>query len=308
MSKFILLKGTLPANHIPHMLGRVVVNQQNPLDDFVPHAEGGFEKGLNPDDIISNISDEAVKSEDLEMLKNRATGAEIRGKLSDILDAHISRKTTNNFEVSARVVVRKSMIQIRHKFERLMRDERYKTQVEELYNFHKDKKLALVTGVLISRELRYTVDQAKQKGAGLAAYFPVGQWLGVPAKSLDVGAKAEYSSVKAEAVGAVIDDEVIFALRYDDDIVYQYFEKLERQKHKHLLQKSKHSQQNLSEFPVYFGSNKDDDSEREPNSALPSEPGSDDEDEIVIDQPSAHEATYEVDRSSEGQPAPIEFF
>lgn len=225
-SRYLLLDHTLPKNHIPNMLGCVVVEKTDPTRSFVPHKDG-LEAEFHPKDIVPDISDDPVKYDDLSRIIGAAQDDQATAHLSQLLRTNAHQKTSKDLKIKAAVVMRYDMNNIGKKLIRLMADERYKSQVMDLLRETPGKvneSSPLVTGMLICRDLEWESDDQKHGGAETQARIPVGEGLG-STDTVDPEGEFSHSGSKGNNVQAKIKDEVIFALAYDEVKIQKYFAK-----------------------------------------------------------------------------------
>ena len=224
MDRYLLLDHALPNNHVPNMLGRVVVHKADPLRHYVPTAVDDVAE-FHPSDIVADISDHFVEYNDLQRILETAQNTEARARLSQLLRGYAFTKTSKDVMIKAAVVKRYDMTNIGQKLTRLMKDERYKKQVTDLLREtrgEKDEKLPFVTGMLTCGELQVEEDNEKGRGVGFQLKVPVGETVGVP-DAVDPEVEVQHTSSSANKFGAKIKAEVIFALAYDEVKLQRYF-------------------------------------------------------------------------------------
>ena len=226
MDRYLLLDHALPKNHVPNMLGRVVVDKADPLRHYVPTAVDDVEE-FHPSDIVADISDEFVEYNDLQGILDTAQNTEAKVRLSQLLRGYAFTKTSKDVMIKAAVVKRYDMTNIGQKLTRLMQDERYKKQVTDLLRKtrgEKDESLPFVTGMLTCGELEVEEEIDKGRGVGFQLKVPVGETVGGP-DAVDPEVEVQNTSSSANKFGAKIKAEVIFALAYDEVKLQRYFTK-----------------------------------------------------------------------------------
>lgn len=275
-STYILLDKAAGEDHVPHMLGRVVVNQEDPVGAFVPHTidvdtdpadRKTLPEPFHPDTIVPDIMDEPIVYDNFEEVKTaaKAAGADLR--VTKIINGNIGQKSTKSTERSARRAIRYQMSNHQRQFDRLMRNPRYKQQVTELYHKNEDKKLSFVTSVLTAQDLLWNENKDKQSGFGFGARFSL-QYLtgGADAGVGDIEAKIDYVTSENKKVKASVKGEIIIALAYEDTFVDEYFAKERKRWHRS-------KKENLTKLELPFSGGESDGhcAKSEPTSAVPSE-------------------------------------
>ena len=212
-SRYHGLGEALPGYHAKNLLGCVVLDVKDPLHCYTPGSTDGEE--FHPKDIVRDISDEGVLIEDLSEILDSVKDSEVKLNLDRVVSGHGRKDNSRNTKMTAAVVMRYVMINVEHKFERLMKDHRYRKQVQDLFDRSEGKPLALVTGLMTCENMTARSDERAERGAGAGLRVPVGEAMGGPSLG-DPEASIDHLKKDGNATGSKIKKEVVFALAYDE--------------------------------------------------------------------------------------------
>lgn len=224
-NRFFVLPYSLHQSHIPHLMGRIVLDPFDPLRRFAPDPS---HDGFNPEDIVPNICPEPIPYRSRTDVIRAASSVTLQGSLASYFGAHADRHGSQSVEFESDVVKRYQMINNVVVFQKLMADGRYSALVEQLWDEAKADGVLLVTGFLSTKMTRWTTSAGRGNGVGVNMEVPAGELLGAPIDG-NPGMDVSLSREAGHDMTGQVDIEEIFAVAYD--VI----------KHKHALdKKAKH--------------------------------------------------------------------
>ena len=209
-NRFFVLPYSLHEEHIPHLMGRVVIDPLDPLRRFAPDPE---HHGFNPEDIVPTILRDPVPYRSRHDVIRAASNITLQGSLASYFAAHVGRDRDHSVELEGDFVRRYQMINNTLVFRNLMSDQRYSAQVEQLLTEAKKDEALLVTGFLTTKVTRWTTSAGREHGAGVNLEVPV-DLLGGP---IDVNPTIDLSLSREAGhdMTGQVEIEEIFAVAYD---------------------------------------------------------------------------------------------
>ena len=224
-NRFFVLPYSLHESHIPHLMGRIVLDPFDPLRRFAPDPS---HDGFNPEDIVPNIRPEPIPYRSRKDVIRAASSVTLQGSLASYFGAHADSTSSQSVEFESDIVKRYQMINNVVVFGKLMADGRYSALVERLWGEAKTDGVLLVTGFLSTKMTRWTTSAGRGTGVGVNVEVPAGELLGAPIDG-NPGMNASVSREAGHDMSGQVDVEEIFAVAYD--VI----------KHKHTLdKKAKH--------------------------------------------------------------------
>jgi hypothetical protein len=209
--RFFVLPYSLHGDHVPHLMGRVVLDPFDPLRRFAPDPDrpGGF----NPEDIVPNVLREPVTYHSRSEVVRAASGGKLRAGLISYLGLETSDLNSKSVEFQGELVKRYQMINNPLVFRNFMEDARYKKQIEELLLESKGEVL-MVVGFLTTKTTRWVASETKECGVGATAQVSAGAIAGLPI-DIDPAVDVSLASSTHHGTSSRVEIEEVFAMAYD---------------------------------------------------------------------------------------------
>ena len=106
-NRFFVLPYSIHGEHIPHLMGRIVLDPLNPLRRFIPDPDEV--DGFSPEDVVPSLRRDPVSYQDRTELVRAASGAKLRARLSDYLGLETGTLASSSVELRAAKVRRYEM-------------------------------------------------------------------------------------------------------------------------------------------------------------------------------------------------------
>lgn len=210
-NRFFVLPYSLHESHIPHLMGRIVLDPFDPLRRFAPDPEHDH---FNPEEIVPNILRDPIPYRNRRDVIRAASNITLQGSLTSYFAAHADHDSSRSVEYEAEMVKRYQMTNNVLIFKKLMLDERYSALVEQLWKEAKADEVFLVTGFLTTKTTRWTTSVGGGSGAGVNVEVPAGELLGAPI-DVNPGIDIALSREQGHDMTGQVDIEEIFAVAYD---------------------------------------------------------------------------------------------
>ncbi|KFZ16416.1 hypothetical protein V502_05100 [Pseudogymnoascus sp. VKM F-4520 (FW-2644)] len=212
-SRFVVLRETISGDEISNIMGRVVADTTDPLRRFVPDENSNF----NAQDIVKDLSLTPTVYRDRNDIIKLASDATLVTRLSSYFSLQASHSSDRAVEVRSDEVKRYRMSNHSLKFETLMRDKRYRQQVEALLNDRevKRKEAYLIVAFLTSKMSRWNVASRKAHGLSSKLRVPVGEAVGDLSGAIDPELEAIKNKSEESLMQGFVMQEEVFAVAYD---------------------------------------------------------------------------------------------
>ncbi len=212
--RFFVLPYSLPSSHIPHLLGRIVLDPVNPLRCFIPVPDDEAAGGFNPEDVVPTLRREPFVYHDCTEVVRAGTNTRLRARLSDFLGLEAGASTSNSAELRAAVVRRYEMVSHDTVFRRFMAHDKFRGLIEGILEDGKGGEALMVVGFYTAERARWVTSRTSGREHGVDVQVPVGAIVGIPVGvdpgiGVSVGAEAEHSMIRE------VQGEEIFAIAYD---------------------------------------------------------------------------------------------
>ena len=201
------------------MLGRVVVEKNDPLWCFIPDITYP-----SPRDIVPDIGRDKVLYNDLSRIFEVTRSSSTKARLTKLLEAHATSAASQSVHIESAQVLRYEMTNSGFRLMDLMQDDGYRAQCLRLLDQYPHKRLPMVTGVMTCRNTKVKLDRTNDQGGGVQAQIPIGAATGTSSDA-DVQGSVDYSRNNADHFQTVIGDEVVFACAYDEVQLQTYLAK-----------------------------------------------------------------------------------
>ena len=212
--RFFILPYSVHGDHIPHLMGRIVLDPLNPLRRFIPDPEEA--DGFNPEDVVPSLRRDPVSYQDRTELVRAASGAKLRARLSDYLGLETGTSKSSSVELRAAKVRRYEMVNHVGVFRKFMERAAFRAMIEGLLDDSKHGEALMVVGFYTAERSQWAASQTAGREHSADIHIPVGAFVagGVPV-SVDPGVGASLSSSKAHRMAGTGNGEEIFAVAYD---------------------------------------------------------------------------------------------
>ncbi len=212
--RFFVLPYSLPSEHIPHLMGRIVLDPLNPLRRFIPDPDDDTAGAFNPEDIVPTLRREPFVYQNCTEVVRAGSGVRLRARLSDFLGIEAGASTSDSAELRAAVVRRYEMVNHGSVFRRFMAHDAFRALIEGILDEGKGGEALMVVGFYTAERTRWVTSRTSGREHGVDVQVPVGAFVGVPVGvdpgiGVSVGAEAEHGMT------GEVEAEEIFAIAYD---------------------------------------------------------------------------------------------
>ena len=211
--RFYVLPYSIHGEHIPHLMGRIVLDPLNPLRRFIPDPEEV--EGFNPEDVVPGIQRAPVSYEDRSELIRAASGAKLRARLSDYLGLETGTSASSSVELRAAKVRRYEMVNHAGVFRRFMERADFRTLIEGLLDESKHGEALMVVGFYTAEKSRWAASQTAGREHGANVEVTVGALVAGAPIGMDPGVGITVNSSVGHRMAGKGDGEEIFAVAYD---------------------------------------------------------------------------------------------
>ncbi len=212
--RFHILPYSLPASHIPHLLGRIVLDPLNPLRQFIPDPSDPSAGGFNPEDIVPNLLPLPVISHDHTAVARAASSARLRARLSEYLGLETGVSASAAVELRAAVVRRYEMANHSGVFRRFMAHDGFRGLIEGMLAEGKRGEALMVVGFYTAENARWVASRTRGREHGVDVQVPVGAVVGLPV-GVDPGVGASVERIVEQSMEGEVQGEEVFAVAYD---------------------------------------------------------------------------------------------
>ncbi|PNY25107.1 Uncharacterized protein TCAP_04951 [Tolypocladium capitatum] len=211
--RFFVLPYSVHAEHIPHLMGRIVLDPLNPLRRFIPDPDEA--DGFSPEDVVPSLRRDPVSYQDRTELVRAASGAKLRARLSDYLGLETGTSASSCVELRAAEVRRYEMANHAAVFRRFLQHAAFRALIEGLLDESKHGEALMVVGFYTAARSRWSTAQATGWEHGADARVPVAALAGIPVAGADPGVAASASSSVEHRMAGRGQGEEVFAVAYD---------------------------------------------------------------------------------------------
>ncbi len=212
--RFFVLPYSLPSEHIPHLMGRIVLDPLNPLRSFIPDPDDDAAGGFNPEDIVPTLRREPFVYHDCTEVVRAGTNTRLRARLSDFLGLEAGASTSDSAELRASVVRRYNMVNHVSVFRRFMAHDAFRGLIEGILDAGKGGEALMIVGFYTAQRTRWVRSRRSGREHGVDVQVPVGAFVGVPV-SVDPGIGVSVAAEAEHAMTREVEAEEIFAIAYD---------------------------------------------------------------------------------------------
>jgi len=207
--KFFILDYTLGDDHIPNLLLRVVGDKYDPKASYAP--DGPLVNELLPN-LLPKPNITTNRKDCLANIKD----AGARVKLSKLFHLEVERKQEDQTAVESEQVKRYSLGNADLKFQKLMQDSRYASEVRHLLYRKRSRRAYLVIGFMTTTNATWskTAAAGTAAGAGATAATPTILQGAAAAAGLEIVADARVRNSVGRESEWIASGEEIFAVSY----------------------------------------------------------------------------------------------
>lgn len=210
--RFVVLPYSLHGDHIPHLMGRIVLDPLNPLRRFVPNPDDGA--GFNPEDVVPTLCPPPVVYHNHTEVIRAGSSAKLRARLSDYLGFEIGTSASSSVALRAGVVRRYEMADHGAVFRRFMAHDGFRGLIEGILDEAKGGEALIVVGFYTSEKTRWAALRTGGREHGADLQIPVGAVVGLPV-GVDPGLGGSKGSSVEHGFEGEVEGEEIFAIAYD---------------------------------------------------------------------------------------------
>ena len=153
--RFFVLPYSLPSEHIPHLMGRIVLDPLNPLRRFIPDPDDDTAGAFNPEDIVPTLRREPFVYQNCTEVVRAGSGVRLRARLSDFLGIEAGASTSDSAELRAAVVRRYEMVNHGSVFRRFMAHDAFRALIEGILDEGKGGEALMVVGFYTAERTRW---------------------------------------------------------------------------------------------------------------------------------------------------------
>lgn len=205
--RFFILDRPCSAENVPTMIGRVVADMYEPLNEFAPWQQETrkmLEK-LLPEPQISTNCQECLEF-------SRTPGA--YAKLSKLFRVDVERQKKDSAKLKSEMIKQYTLENPARHFLSLMENPIYAADVRKLLKEKHSSRAYLVTGFLTTTNTVWEKGQILNDTHSVGVTVPIAEALGVPVPVLDVGVGVSFGDKKTTLSAKSVADEEIFAIAY----------------------------------------------------------------------------------------------
>ncbi|POR32668.1 Uncharacterized protein TPAR_07088 [Tolypocladium paradoxum] len=211
--RFFVLPYSIHGEHIPHLMGRIVLDPLNPLRRFIPDPDEV--DGFSPEDVVPGLHRDPVSYQDRTELVRAASGAKLRARLSDYLGLETGTSASSSVELRAATVRRYEMVNHAGVFRKFMQHAAFRALIEGLLDESKHGEALMVVGFYTAESSRWAASQTTGREHRADVRVPVGALAGAAVAGVDPGLEASVSSSVRHRMAGKGEGEEVFAVAYD---------------------------------------------------------------------------------------------
>ncbi|KAK3370979.1 hypothetical protein B0T24DRAFT_303892 [Lasiosphaeria ovina] len=216
--RYFLLSEPCSAAEIPKMMCRVVANKYLPLQRYAPKEPlgGDVEPSHNTNQVIPDILPPASKSASQADFMRNARDASLKASLMALFGIGAGRGDDATVKLDSKEVKRYTLANPKEYFEKLMRNELYARDVNQILDDCDGRKAYLVTGFLTTNDALWTFSSSVSSTKEFNVTIPVAEVLGVPVpiSGLDPELSTTISRSRERSRQMRVLEEEIFAVAY----------------------------------------------------------------------------------------------
>ena len=209
---YFLLAEPLTPRYVSNFLGRIVVHKTRPTDDYTPALDLDLQK------IVPDLYEDPATFKDIEKVIRRATKTDAKISITNLLEVFAKGYNDAGIEVTAPLFRRYRMTQIPTKFNQLMKNKEYATQVAEFFKRQGSREpLAFVTGLLTCCNMEIQKRESHGGAVGAKAGLPQQAVMaagGPP--GLELQAAGAFAKDTTIAGRATAEGEMVLAVAYHE--------------------------------------------------------------------------------------------
>jgi hypothetical protein len=176
--RFFVLPYSLHGEHIPHLMGRIVLDPLNPLKRFIP--DPSEENGFNPSEIVPNLLQSPVSYTSRSDIIRLANSAKLRARLNAYLGLETPLSSSNSVQFDGEEVKRYEMSNRQTVFRKFMGEKRYAKLIAGLLEESKKGEVLMVAGFYTTKRTRWATSQSRERRDGVDVQVPVSAIIGLP--------------------------------------------------------------------------------------------------------------------------------
>ncbi|KND88951.1 hypothetical protein TOPH_06474 [Tolypocladium ophioglossoides CBS 100239] len=211
--RFFVLPYSIHGQHIPHLMGRIVLDPLNPLRRFIPDPDEA--DGFSPEDVVPGLLRDPVSYQDRTELVRAASGAKLRARLGDYLGLETGASASSSVELRAAKVRRYEMANHAGVFRKFMAHAAFRALIEGLLDESKHGEALMVVGFYTAERSRWAAEQTTGRELSADVRVPVAALAGVPVAGAEPGVAASASSSVRHRMAGTGEGEEVFAVAYD---------------------------------------------------------------------------------------------
>ncbi len=211
--RFLILPYSLHSSHIPHLMGRIVLDPLNPLGRFIPDPDNDS-SGFNPEDIVPTLPGPPIITHDLRAIARAGSSARLRAHLSEYLGVQTGGSAAQSAELRAAVVRRYEMVNHGAVFKRFMAHEAFRGVIEGILEEGRRGEALMVVGFYTAEKAHWVRSRSRGREHGIDVQMPVGPIAGAPV-GVDPGVSVSMASTVEYGMEGEMMEEEVFAIAYD---------------------------------------------------------------------------------------------
>jgi hypothetical protein len=216
MKYFCDFEMALPGERKDSLMGLVVVNPADPLEDARPDVDEYPD--LNPLRLVNNLRDTPILFQDVEHVKNACKNDEVKAKFGDAFNAFASKSLEDNATHRMAIIKVYVMHQPKTRFKQLLQNTQYEEAVRELWSEQKGRhgrRLFLITALLTCQELVMETKNSKTMSTGFTATAPLSEAFTLPV-NIDPTISASITRTSGGKVQGRIKNEIVLGAAYHE--------------------------------------------------------------------------------------------
>jgi hypothetical protein len=216
--RHFILAEPAPVSELNTILGRVVEDKLLPMRSYAPvsPSSGGHSPPHNPSDIIPDILPKPTLWTNRSDFFSHTSDWSIAGGLSGLLGIEKSNEVERGISLESSELKSYSLTNAMNTFEKLMSNEHYALDVNELLKRSRRGHAYFVVGFLTTKGAMWKEFTSQSRRSGLEVTVPVLEAVGSPLGGIgDPHITPGFGTSERIERSMKIDDEVIFALAYD---------------------------------------------------------------------------------------------
>jgi hypothetical protein len=206
--RFFLLNNPCSADNVPTMIGRVVSDIYEPLNECAPWQQ---EARSLLEDILPEPQVSTNRKECLEFARGPAAFA----KISKLFRVDIERRSDDGTILESDMIKQYTLENPAKRFEALMKDGAYAADIWELLKERHPHRAYLITGFLTTTNSNWESNRLLGISQTISATAPVAEVLGAPIPGLDLGVGISYNGKTKHQSSKTVEKEEIFAVAYN---------------------------------------------------------------------------------------------